>query len=237
MKRILFLPLILVIIACLNVSCGEDEVTYPCVDKMGNSYKTVVIGDQVWMAENLANKRLSDIEVLQNTYDTRQYNNRDIPQYSYFNDNSSYYEYGFLYNHRAAKDVRLIPDGWRLPTKADWEKLETYIKEHPSYDSINWVGKTLAAKDNWQQSSLLGAIGNQRTTNDKYGFTIIPAGYRTELGAFYYEGKRTCFWTSTKDTITTNFQLAMFEYSEVGIQWITLDSVKSGAYIRCVRDL
>lgn len=238
MKSPFFLPLLLIVVSCLSVSCKEEEeTTYSCVDKMGRSYKTVVFGDQVWMAENLANKKLSDIEDLANTYDTRFYTNRDFAQYSHFNDNSSYYSYGYLYNYKAVIDERLIPDGWRLPTKADWVKLSDYIKAHPSYDSINWVAKALASKDNWTASNVLGAIGYQRNTNDKYGFTVIPAGYRTELGAFYQEGKQTFFWTSTVESASTGLYAAVFSYNAPDIRFVSLDTLNSGCYVRCVRDI
>lgn len=237
MKSSNLVPLMLVVVSCLNVSCKEEETTYSCVDKMGRSYKTVVIGDQVWMAENLTNKKMSDIYFLDNTYDTRFYAERDFAQYSHFNDNASYYNYGYLYNYKAAIDERLIPDGWRLPTKSDWEKLSDYIKAHPSYDSINWVAKALASKENWTFSDVLGSIGNQRTSNDKYGFNVIPTGYRTILGAYKQEGKQTYFWTSTVESASTGFYATVFSYNAQDIQFASLDTLNSGCYIRCVRDI
>lgn len=238
MKPSYSLPLLLLLVACLTFSCKDEETTYTCVDKMGNSYKTVVIGDQVWMAENLVNKKLSDRDELPNTWDTRTYANRDYAQYSHFNDNPNYYDYGYIYNYKATLETGLIPDGWRLPTKADWDKLSNYIQTHSPYDSTNWVAKTLASKFNWDSSNIPGAIGYDRTTNDKYGFNIVPAGYRNENAAFYYEDKSTCFWTSTVDSVSTNAYVAYFTYTSIGIEWLTtMDKVNSGAYIRCVRDL
>ena len=240
MKPSYSLPLLLLLVACLTFSCKDEETTYTCVDKMGHSYKTVVIGDQVWMAENLVNKKVNeyDRDDLQNTVETRDYQFRDFAQYSHFDDNPNYYNYGYIYNYYAAIEERLIPEGWRLPTKADWEKLSNYIKSHSPYDSTNWVAKALSSKFNWTASNIPGAIGYDRPTNDKYGFNIIPAGYRNEHGAFYYENKSTCFWTSTVDSVTTNLNVAYFTYTGVGIEWLTtMDKSKSGAYIRCVRDL
>jgi len=130
----------------------------------------------------------------------------------------------------------LIPKGWRLPTRQDWEKLVNYVKLHPSYDSINWVGKSLASSTEWRASNIVGAIGYQSSTNNKFGFNAIPAGYRTEYGAYYAELEKTMFWTNTVDSVTSNLLVVSFSYKATGIQFETLDKELCGCYIRCVKD-
>lgn len=240
MKQTHLIPLLLLAFTCLFSSCDkeDEQPTYSCVDYIGKEYKTVVIGNQVWMAQNLATKYLSDGGEITNSKDVLTYPSRGtIPQYSYFQENTIYKDYGLLYNYLCAIDEKLAPEGWRIPTREDWEKLENYVKTHPSYDSINWVGKALASSTDWSSSNVLGAIGDHRTTNNKFGFNVIPAGYRTEYGAYYADLKKSMFWTSTVDSVTTQLQVVAFSYDAVGIQWETLDKVHCGCYIRCVRDL
>jgi len=239
MKR-LHLLLFACVISSLFLSCKDedaDQVTYKCVDFSGKEYITVVIGDQVWMAENLATKLYNDGGDITNWNEARFYPNRNlIPQFAFFNNNTTYRSYGLLYNYLAVIDEKLVPDGWRIPTRADWEELENYVKTHPAYDSINWVGKALASSTEWTNSNVVGSIGYQKTINNKFGFNVIPAGYLTEYGSFYNDLKESMFWTSTVDTETTNLQVAVFKYNTVGIQWETLDKEKGGCYIRCIKD-
>lgn len=227
---------LLLMASCLCVSCNEEDESYSCVDKMGKSYKTVVIGNQVWMAENLTNTVLSKDDKLPNYIESRNYPYRNFPQFAYYDDNSYYYNYGLIYNYEAVIDERLIPKGWRLPTQADWEELTAYIRAHPSYESPDWVAKALASKYDWTASNVLGAIGYQRNTNNKYGFNVKPTGFRSELGAYYYEDRRSYFWTATVDAATTNRYVAVFTYDSKDIQFETMDKIKGGCYIRCVRD-
>lgn len=75
----------------------------------GKTYKTIAIGKQIWMAENLAYKPSSG------TY------------WAYNNDESNVATYGYLYNWETAKNV--CPAGWHLPTDDDWKELSNFVGE------------------------------------------------------------------------------------------------------------
>ncbi len=243
-NRTKYTLLLLVIFGTL-VSCKEEEPpvnSYPCVDYKGNSYKTVVIGDQVWMAENLATKYLSDGTEIYASEVVKSWSNKNVLQYSYFLEKGYYSHYGLLYNYKAAIERELAPKGWRLPTKEDWKKLENYIRSqkysYEATDSSDWVGKALASNDGWRLSSVVGAIGNNPLSNNATGFNAIPCGFRTFYGAFSGESDVCAFWTSTIiDSTTNNLQVVMLKNDWADIQWETVDMENGACYIRCVRDL
>lgn len=81
-------------------------ITHPCTDDSGKYYSIVEIGDQVWMAENLAMPTLSGSWV----YDSLAVNAE---------------KYGMLYDWQTAKEV--CPDGWHLPSEVEWDQLSTYL--------------------------------------------------------------------------------------------------------------
>lgn len=90
---------------CKN--CGQGTFTDP---RDGKCYKVVTIGNQVIMAENLAFKPIDGL-------------------YWVYENNENYLPIiGYLYSWETAK--KAAPDGWHLPTKDEWEKLENYLEDH-----------------------------------------------------------------------------------------------------------
>lgn len=168
-----------------------DVVEGKFTDKRdGRTYKTVAIGLQTWMAENL-NYKVAD-------------------SYCYNGKDSNCATYGRLYTWAAAMDsaglssssakdcgkgkicaptypVRgVCPEGWHLPTYGEWETLLT------AADSNKYLEGPyrLMSKVGW------GENGNG---SDDYGFSMYPAGARTDKGKYFYEGSRAYFWTSTEN--------------------------------------
>lgn len=149
-------------------------------------YKTVQIGDQRWMAENLRFK-------LKGTFC---YNKND----SYCN------EYGRLYtwaasmrlvdyfNHTVAKDAvkkvhDVCPKGWRVPTNKDWKKLNYYVTKMGISDG---AGISLKSKEGWDRELRLPA------GSDEFGFNALPAGEFHYVGEFMDKGASTQFWASNE---------------------------------------
>jgi uncharacterized protein (TIGR02145 family) len=132
----------------------------------GKEYKTVIINEQTWMAENL--------------------NYRIIPSLMTGNvdykciDNCS--EYGVLYNWEAAKNVA-CPDGWHLPSRAEWDQLVDYL------GGSTEAGAKLKATSGWNSD------GNG---SDTHGFAALPGGwYDQKLSDYRFEGSYGAWWTST----------------------------------------
>lgn len=168
----------LVIILTLLLSCKEQEtqkkqeepsntLTDP---RDGRIYKTVTIGNQVWMAENLAFKA-------------------DNGSWPYYNDERNVEYYGYLYFWEAA--CKVCPEGWHLPSELEWEKLEAALgmfRSESGYIDGNPIGTKLKSPIGW------GYGGNG--TNES-GFNALPGGYVTH-DYFFDLGKRGFWWTSTE---------------------------------------
>ena len=163
-------------------------------------YKVVRIGDQVWMAENLRTSTGNDGTLITVHCDTSV-------------DPDFCARYGGLYTWEDAK--KACPDGWRLPTKSDWETLVNTV------DASNKVaGKKLKSKAHWNGS-------------DDYGFAALPAGYwdRDDYGGF---GNRAIFWSSTEASKSSASVFALYgEYDSAVFSSQLMDEAAS---VRCIKD-
>ena len=224
----------------------------------GKVYKTVNIGDQVWMAENLA--YLPSVVGA----DTGFENETDLYYYVYGYDGkdvaaakaTAYYQtYGVLYNWSAAMNGSqssssnpsgvqgACPPGWHLPSDAEWTQLKEYlIANGYNYDGTTEGDKiaiSLASATGWHSSGNVGAIGNPNTVYDifrnKSGFSALPGGYRTyTLFIFVRIGSTGHWWSSTQDD--TNFAIPRnLHYFSSYVTEATFNK-GSALSIRCVRD-
>jgi hypothetical protein len=98
--------------------------TKTLTDADGNAYNTVIIGDQEWMKENLRTTKFNDNTDIQNITELREWARATSSAYSWYdNDIANKDHYGALYNWHAVNTGKLCPDGWRIPTDQDWQKL------------------------------------------------------------------------------------------------------------------
>ena len=222
----------------------------------GKVYNTVTIGEQVWMAENLAYLP-SVVGPATESYTAPYY-------YVYGYDGTSvatakatanYTTYGVLYNWPAAmagaassdanpSNVKgICPSGWHLPSDAEWTQMENYlIANGYNYDGTTTGDKiaiSLASANGWSSSPNTGAIGNDNAAYDAYrnksGFTALPGGSRTNYGKFYGFGIYGNWWTSTEGN-TNNAWYRLLNYSNSNVFRIS-NNKEYGFSVRCVRDL
>jgi uncharacterized protein (TIGR02145 family) len=99
----------------------------------------------------------------------------------YKDDPKNNVKYGKLYNWYAVKTGKLCPQGWHIPSIAEWEELK----------------KTLGWKDASRMMRTADWKGAESIGNNQSGFTALPAGYATSGGIYFYGGERTYFWTSS----------------------------------------
>jgi uncharacterized protein (TIGR02145 family) len=201
------------------------------IDYDGNVYQTVVIGNQVWMAENLKVVHYRNGDALLNQ--SIEWHGIFIGAWSaYNNDENNSNPYGYLYNWHAVDDSRNIaPEGWHVPTDEDWKKLEMYLGMSLSEaDATEWRGTNEGGK--------LKEAGTEHWTADfgtnETGFTALPAGYLWIYGDFHEMGSFTRFWTSTE----YNNNDAWFRSMRDGYQQVERQSIAKnvGYSIRCVCD-
>ncbi|MDD4501090.1 MAG: FISUMP domain-containing protein [Bacteroidales bacterium] len=229
---------------------GESDLTD---SRDGKVYKTVTIGEQVWMAENLAYlpsvfgpATISSSTAYYYVYD---YNGTDVAA-AKATDN--YQTYGVLYNWPAAmagaasSDANpsgvqgVCPDGWHLPSDAEWTQLEEYlIANGYNYDGTttgNQIAKSMVNYSGWNTSSTVGAVGNTDYPEyrNKSGFTALPGGYRNYSGTFGNVGGSGLWWSSTQSS-TSNAWYRSLNYSYSSVTRGNYNK-GSGFSVRCVRD-
>jgi uncharacterized protein (TIGR02145 family) len=95
------------------------------------------------------------------------------------------------------------PEGWHVPTDAEWTTLEEYlIANGYNYDGTttgNKIAKAMASNTGWNSFTNTGAIGNDQSLNNSSGFKAFPEGSRLSNGSFNYEGNNAIFCSSTED--------------------------------------
>jgi uncharacterized protein (TIGR02145 family) len=117
-----------------SVRCVKDSpntnpipTTGTVVDVDGNVYKTVKIGNQTWMAENLKTTRLNDGQIIPYTPDKLDWASLRTPGYCWPNNNPlNKDDYGALYNWFTVNTDKLAPIGWHIPTDDEWKILADY---------------------------------------------------------------------------------------------------------------
>ena len=197
MRRVQLLAIAMVVLA-LAVSVGgrrnavsrqESTETIPgdpVTDFDGNAYRTVTIGDQVWMAENLRSTHYRD--------------GSPIAYYEYDRNPDNARTYGRLYSSSAVmrgeassngvpSGVRgIAPRGWHVPSRAEWEKLAG------SLGGAGIAGGKLKEKGtgHW--------LAPNAGATDESRFTALPAGMHDFTGIFQWIGDRAVFATSTANT-------------------------------------
>ncbi len=164
-KNIMRFYNILLIVFLIN-SCSEKETpivieTGSVTDIDGNIYKTVKIGNQWWMSENLKVKQYNNGDSILNIatkgfysyFDTARWRSiKDTGAYCIINDvnQGNYYEkrFGLLYNGYSVIDSRKIaPEGWHIPTDEEWKELEMHIgMSEAEADKSNWRGSNEGTK-------------------------------------------------------------------------------------------
>jgi uncharacterized protein (TIGR02145 family) len=212
---------------------GDVQSAGTLEDADGNVYKTVEIGSQVWMAENLKTTRYNDGTEITNVTSDTQWESLTTGAYcNYGNIGSNAATYGRLYNWYAVNTGKLAPAGWHVPTDDDWAALGNYVAANTGTSGSE--AKALASKTNWATSKGGGAIGNDLTKNNSTGFTALPGGGRDNLGVFSGFGKYGCWWSSTGD----NTNLAYYRYLYFKYDYLSRYeySKEYGFSVRLVRD-
>jgi len=188
------------------------------VDIDGNRYKTVKIGNQIWMAENLRVLRYNDgtpIEMEGELDWVRLGGERIGARCHYENKPENGERYGALYNWFAVNTGKLAPKGWHVPTDQEWQALSD------ACGGDKLAGASLKTDKDWNG-------------NNKSGFSALPAGYRYHDGGFRSVGSYVIFWSSTDG----GAGLAWGRPLGSGYDFMTPYNAfkKYGCSVRCVKD-
>ncbi|HPG41386.1 MAG TPA: fibrobacter succinogenes major paralogous domain-containing protein [bacterium] len=200
----LLVTMILVTSSCeeknpLNQKTKKLE-TGTMTDCDGNVYRTVKIGDQWWMAENLRVTRYRNGDTIPNITGNNQWKGLTTGGLCYYNNDSNYAEeFGALYNwYAVTSDKKLAPDGWHVPGDEEWKQLERTLGM--SETDVEASGLRGAGEGGKVKSAGFGywASPNTGATNSS-GFSARAAGYRNfNDGAFYLIGQAAIIWSATE---------------------------------------
>ncbi len=245
MKKITSLLLFLVLILMISVSCKNNDNDLPdptaegtVIDVVGNVYKTVKIGDQVWMAENLKTTKYKDATSISYLADSTAWKNSTNGAYCINDTINDICQ--VLYNWHAVNTGKLAPKGWHVATDADWSTLENYlISAGLNYDGTtkdNKIAKSLASDTIWAVSTVEGNIGKYLLINNISGFSALPCGIRgiNTTGQFRNFGMYGYWWTSNECNSETAWTRSLF-YNMSGINRINFGKT-DGMSVRCVKN-
>jgi uncharacterized protein (TIGR02145 family) len=216
-----------------TVETAPESVT----DIDGNVYPIVQIGDQVWMAENLKTTTYNDgtpIELVENNAD---WSNNTTGAYCWYNNNEAFSAntYGALYNWYTVNSGNLCPDGWHVPTDAEWKTLEMYLgmsqaeANNTGYRGTNEGSKLAGNAALWNDGNL-----ENDSEFGSSGFTALPGGRRGSNGSFDYAGGRGYWWSATEyDAIYAWGRYLYYYFSFVTRNYYTK---VDGFSVRCLRN-
>lgn len=213
-----FVILLIIFITVMNDGCGKDSKTETMNDIDGNSYNTIRIGFQTWMAENLKTTRYNDGTSVIYLTNVGSY----IPGYCYFlNDSAAYCNtYGALYNFLAVHEGNLCPTGWHIPTEAEWNILLDFLSDNV----VAPPGGQMKEADtgHWRSP-------NTGATNSS-GFTALPGGRRGNPGYenFHNLGAAGYWWCTYSKAL-------ILSYNSDNVRW-WYDDNRAMLSVRCLKD-
>jgi uncharacterized protein (TIGR02145 family) len=221
-------------------SCGAKNIHNPMnkygtiIDIDGNKYKTIQIGDQIWMAENLNTTKYNNGTPIEYITSNIDWGKNMTGAYCNYNNNLSDCPNGKLYNWYAATNTnKICPTGWHLPTKFDWNKLIKTIDPSADTTCTNCFPTSNGGGKMKSVGLAYWRIPNLGATNSS-GFGGLPSGYRHQGGVFDSLGDLAYWWSASE----VNSTIADYYYLWSQEGYIDLNgSPKSFGYsIRCVKD-
>ena len=217
--------LILGTLVILTISCNKDDKPPdPVSDIEGNTYKTVRIGNQVWMADNLKTTRYNDGTEILLVTNTEIWRNLTTPGYCWYNNDDISFKdtYGALYNGYSVSTGNLCPTGWHVPAREEWQQLREFLG-----DTITGGGKLKEAGTTHWLSPNKGA-------DNSSGFKALAAGIRYFEGSFSAFSYYTGIWSATE--IGSNDEWYLSLYFGDAIVNMNYTSKNHGFSVRCIKE-
>ncbi len=251
---------LIIFLISFTYSCEKEidnDKSLTVEDYDGNVYKTVQIGDQIWMAENLKATHYADgtiIQLVENEadWDALEYSGKAM---CYYNDSITNKDiYGALYTWSAAmkglassttnpSNVQgVCPDGWHVPSDDEWKELEMHLgmnqveADMPGFRGTNEGSKLAGNLSLWDNGPRVNdnelLIDNVDFSTSE--FMALPAGHRVSEGSFNQKGNLAVFWSATEsgDSLVWTRLLQLYN---IRVHRFTY-SKKDGYSVRCIKD-
>ena len=201
----------------------NKSVTYgKMTDQEGNTYKTVTIGTQTWMAENLRTTKYNDGTPIPYATDPVEWQDAAYCNINNTTSLDTIATYGRLYNWFAVETGKLSPVGWHVPTKEEFDELINYLAGfHFASRKLRESGTT-----HWQFSN--------EATNET-GFTALPGGYGTYYNFFGF-GFYCIWWSATNEGNAYGWDYTIDANEEAMIMRSGTSSKHLRFSVRCVKD-
>ena len=227
------------------------QLAEPVADIDGNVYKTVKLGNQVWMAENLRTTRYADGAPIPLVTATSSAAVRYYPN----NNSANVTDFGYLYSWYAVMKGSassganpsgvqgICPDGWHVPSSAEWAELTNYVESQSQYlcdksyyHGDEHIAKALASGEGsgWASSYDNCTVGNDPSANNATGFSARPAGFGN--GSYYGDfGRKAVFWSATQYN-SNDAYTRYLDYDGANVYWDIDYNLGNGYSVRCVRN-
>jgi len=200
-----------------------QSTTSSVSDVDGNTYSTIIIGSQVWMAENLKTTKLNDATVISFSSSKSNWGSLSAAYCWYNNDYSNKNTYGALYNWYGVNSGKLCPVGWHIPTNSEWAILSNYL----SGNSVSGGKMKESGTAHWLSPNI-GATNSS-------GFTALPGGIiSTGAGGFNNIGSLGVWWSSTETDSNTSSHINIYNSGSDILQGSS--SKPNGFSVRCLKD-
>lgn len=253
MKRKL-VPVLILLLFPILTNCEKENDTQHTItitDFDGTRYKTVQIGDQIWMAENLKTTHYANGTKIELITDERAWGDlsfSDKAMSYYTNSIGNKEAYGALYTWAATMNDStssasnpstiqgVCPDGWHLPSDNEWKELEMYLgmsqdeTERYAFRGTNEGSKIAGDPMLWNEGILVTDVDFGSS-----GFDALPTGYRNaDTGGFNQLHEIAAFWSATESGDTLSLSRLL------NTHWTQIhrftDSKKTGFSVRCIKD-
>ena len=218
-------PFILLLLGL--VGCQTNSVK----DIDGNKYKTIKIGTQTWLSENLKTTTYNDGTAIPRVKSYDAWAELSTPAYCWYsNDSANKEDYGALYNWYAVNTKKLCPEGWHVPSDEEWTELRTYLGDKGN------AGNALkeSGTSHWKSP-------NSDASNTT-GFTGLPGGYRDYKGPFNLLLRDAYWWSSTESYRYVPIDSASSIYFYRNLRYDDSDLFRNitdksfGLCVRCLMD-
>ncbi|MEZ5173884.1 MAG: FISUMP domain-containing protein [Bacteroidia bacterium] len=205
--------------ACLDIFGTVTDID-------GNTYPTVLIGNQWWMAENLRTSTYANGEPIDNVTDNTAWGGLSTGAWCHYGNNTANDTiYGKLYNWYTTVDPSgLCPAGWHVPTDAEWTVLTDYL------GGLSVAGVKMKTATGW--NDYLGQNGNGTNSS---GFSALPGGFLYAYdGLFYSVGYYGRWWSSSESSPTSAWKRYLLHFDSSALRGDY--GKRSGLSVRCVKD-
>ena len=188
------------------------------MDIEGNTYKSILLGKQEWMMDNLKVTKYRNGQPIPHIQDSIVWNAWKNGAYVYYKNDT---KHGILYNWMAVNDSRgVCPTGWHVPSSFEWDTLAKFLGGNEV------AGGKMKAKLHWETP-------NTSATNES-SFHALPKGMYGVNGSFNNIGKNAYWWSSSEHGVSSAWG------REIGFNESALfaghGDKRDGLSVRCIKD-